>query len=374
MKMLATSRVLAKLIESCVQSASSGDRDSRLLVPGLTQRIAREVHGYLLRQGISSYLVIGDDEQPSETDQLIRAVALTSKRIGSFVAVASPGQLIHIQDSIRGSGGAIRSLAFSEEWPWIDGGSEPFRFDGPVLDALVHEWSTDPAEQEWLRDFTLDGLIEHTQSTSRRAQVLLEAILGTFDPTAYPGITDVRQKYLYHAGIPRPTGAVPSVSNTIRDSARLCLRITERYRKDEDVRDQAREMVFEVVPENERDEVRQSLDRFLDGLGRSTTLDLGILAFHECWGQDQNDPRDWNRLHANRLAELFGVREREKAEVTFDVHCQRGLVARDGKKLQPSSGSRLSSLSTTVYHLTSFRPAYGRYKFSAGRKRLLNRS
>jgi len=244
MNMLATSQVLARLIESYVRSASSGDRDCRLLVPGLTHRIAREVHGYLLRQGVSSYLVVGEEEEPSETDRLIRAVGLTSRRIGSFVAVASPGQLVHIQDSIRGSGGTIRSLAFSEEWPWIDGGSEPFRFGGPVLDALIQEWSADPAEQEWLRDFTLDGLLEHTRSSSRRAQVLLEAILGSFDPTGYPGIADVRQKFLYHAGIPRPSGAVPAVPTTIRDSARLCQRVIERYQKDEGVRDQARDMIF----------------------------------------------------------------------------------------------------------------------------------
>lgn len=325
MEMLTTSRVLGKLIESYVRSATSGDRDCRLLVPGLTREIARQVHRYLLQERVSSYLVIGEDEEPSESDRLIRAVGLTSKRIGSFVAVASPGQLVHIQDSIRGSGGTIRSLAFSEEWPWIDNGSEPFRFDGPVLDALIQDWSSDPGEQGWLREFTLDGLLEHTRSCSRRAQILLEDIIGTFSPTLYPGIGDVREKLLYHAGVPRPSGAVPGVPQMIRDSARLCQRIIERCQKDEGVRDQARDMVFEVVPEDERDEVRQSLDRFLDGLGRSTTLDLGLLAFHGCWGQDRNDPSDWIRLHADRLADLFGVREREQAEIRrIEVHCQRG--------------------------------------------------
>jgi len=316
MNMLATSRVLAKLIEGYVRSASSGNRDCRLLVPGLTGRIAREIHEYLLRRGVSSYLVIGEEDEPSEANRLIRAVGLTSRRIGSFVAVATPGQLVHIQDSIRGSGGTIRSLAFSEEWPWIDSGSEAFRFDGPVLNALVQEWSTDPAEQGWLRDFTLNGLLEHTRSSSRRASILLEAILGTFDPARYPGIRDVREKFLYHAGIPRPSGAVPDVPRMIRDSARLCRRIIERCQKDEDVRDQARDMISEVIPEGERDDVRLSLDRFLDGLGRSTTLDLGLLSFHGCWGSDRNDPSDWIRLHADRLAELFRVKEREKAEVT----------------------------------------------------------
>jgi hypothetical protein len=339
--MLATSRVLGELIERYVRSASGGDRDCRLLVPGLTPKIARQVHGYLLQQRVSSYLVVGEDEQTSETDRLIRAVGLTSKRIGSFIAIADPGQLVHIQDSIRGSGGTIRSMTFSEEWPWIDNGSEPFRFDGPVLNSLVQAWSSDPVEQEWLRAFTLEGLLEPTRSCSRRAQILLEDTIGTFSATSYPGIGDVRLKLLYHAGIPCPSGTVPAVSRIVRDSARLCQRIIDRCQKDEDVREQARDMVLEVVAEDERDEVRRSLDRFLDGVGRSSTLDLGPLAFHGCWGHDRNDPSDWDRLHADRLANLFGVRDREKAEVSYKVRCQRGRVSGNGKKLATFVGEQV---------------------------------
>lgn len=340
--MLATSRVIGKLIESYVRSASSGGRDCRLLVPGLTKSIAREVHGYLHRQGMTSYLVVGEEEKPSEKDGLIRAVGLTSRRIGSFVAVASPGQLVHIQDSIRGSGGTIRALTFSEEWPWIDNGSEPFRFDGPFLDALVQEWSVDSAEQKWLRELTLEGLLEHTRSSSRRAQVLLEDILGSFNPTKYPVIADVKQKFLYHVGIPRPSGTMPAVPILIRDSTRLCRTIIERRQKDEAAREQARDRILEVIPHNEQDGVRQALDHFLDGVGRSATLSLGLLSFHGCWGQDRNDPKDWNRLDADRLADLFDVKVREKAEVNYAVNCQRGKVASDGKKFATFVGEQVS--------------------------------
>lgn len=331
MDMLATSRVIGELIERYVKSAADGKRDCRLLIPGLTRNIARQVHGYLLQKSINSYLVIGEEEQPSECDRLIRAVGLTSKRIGSFVAIAIPGQLVHIQDSIRGSGGTIRSLAFSEEWPWIDNGSEPFRFDGPVLGALVRGWSSDYGEQEWLREFTLSGLLKHTRSSSRRAQILLEDIIGTFNPSLYPGIGDVREKLLYHAGIPRPLGTLPNVPRMIRDSVRLCQRIVDRCQRDEDVREQAREMVLEVVPEGEREAVRFSLDRFLDGVGKRSTLDLGLVAFYGCWGHDRNDTSHWLRLHSERLAELFGVREREQAAIErVEVHCQRGLIEGNG--------------------------------------------
>jgi DNA phosphorothioation-dependent restriction protein DptH len=341
MNMLTISRVLGKLIEGYFRSASSGGRDCRLLVPGLTRTIARQVHGYLLRERINSYLVVGEDEQTSETGRLIKAVGLTSKRIGSFVAIVDPGQLVHIQDSIRGSGGTIRSLAFSEEWPWIDNGSEPFRFDGPVLEVLVQGWSSDPAEQEWLCEFTLDGLLEHTRSCSRRAQILLEDIIGSFDPTSYSDIGDVRAKLLYHAGVPRPSGGVPAVSRMIRDSARLSQRIIERCQRDEGVREEARDMVLEVIPENERSAIRLSVDRFLDGVGRSSTLDLGVLAFYGCWGQDRDDPSDWSRLDSDRLAALFGVRDREQAEVSYAVRCERGLVSDDRKKLATFVGEQV---------------------------------
>ena len=172
--MLVIAQVLGELLESYFRSYMDGNRDCRLLVPGLTPTIGRQLHDFLVGKGINSYLVISEDEEPSKSTRLIRAVGLTSKRIGSFVAIVSPGQLVHIQDSIRGSGGTIRSMAFSEEWPWIDSGSESFRFDGPVLDALVSKWSEDQNKQEWIREFTITGLVLYTRASSRRAQLLLE--------------------------------------------------------------------------------------------------------------------------------------------------------------------------------------------------------
>ncbi len=338
---LATSRVLAELVHKYVHSAVSVDRDCRLLVPGLTPRIAREVHEYLLGKGISSFLAIGEDDQPSEAEKLMCAVGLTSKRIGSFVAIASPGQLGHIQDSIRGSGGIIRSMAFSEEWPWIDNGSEPFRFNGPVLDAIIQGWSANPAEQEWLRDFVLRGLLEHTRPCSQRASIFLEDIIGSFSPTLYASIADVREMLLYHAGILRPLGTMPEVKRMIEDSTRLCQKIVTRCKGEDDVREQARQMVLEVVPEKDREEVTLSLDLFLDRLGRSETLDLGLMAFHGCWGEDNNDISHWGRLHMERMVDLFGVRERERPELAYNVRCKRGLVGSNGKKLATFLGEQV---------------------------------
>ncbi len=340
--MLTIAQVLGELLAEYYRSYLDGDRDCRLLVPGLTPRIARQLHDYLFSSGVNSYLVIGEDERPSEDTRLIRAIGLTSKRIGSFVAIASPGQLAHIQDSIRGSGGTIRSMAFSEEWPWIDDGSEPFRFNGPVLDSVIRRWSPEPGTQDWLREFILKGLVRFTQASSRRAQLLLEDILGEFDPSCYPEIDDVREKLLFHSGVPRPTDAVPSVTTLVRSSVSLCQKVIERCKKEEDVRDQARDMVLAVIPEGEQDEVQAAVDCLLDGIGRSTTSDLGLLAFHSCWGAKKGaSSAHWHSLHADRLADIFNVREHEKAEVSFEVSCDRAVISDDGKKLASFVGEEV---------------------------------
>jgi len=329
MDRLKISQVLGELIVNYARSAINSGRDCRLIVPGLTRKIAQQVHEYLLEHlpqlGVRSYLVIGKDQHPTESEakarKLISPIGLTSERIGAFVAIVNPEQLIYIQDSIRGSGGPIRSLAYSEEWPWIDNGNESFCFNGPVIDTLIRNWSKDEIEQKWLRDLVLKGLLEHTRSSSHRTRILLEEIVGNFSPTLYPEINNVRDKFLYHAGIPRPSGELPTVQSMISSTTRVCQRIVEHLQNTDDIRGQAREKVAEIIPEPEREGIRQSLDLFLDGVGRRPTLELGILTFHGCWG---NDPENWVRLNAGRLEALFDISDQETPiiEIT-NVHCQR---------------------------------------------------
>ena len=85
-----------------------------------------------------------------------------------------------IQDSIKGSGGTIRSETYSEEWPWIDNKSDSFKFNGVVLDKLLSNWTEDEKEQEWLREFVLKCLLKSTGMLpiEDRKSILLEDILG----------------------------------------------------------------------------------------------------------------------------------------------------------------------------------------------------
>jgi hypothetical protein len=64
--MLTTSLVIGQLVEDYFRAAAEGKRDCRLLVPGLTRKIAQQVHAFLLDRDINTYLVIGEEEQPSE--------------------------------------------------------------------------------------------------------------------------------------------------------------------------------------------------------------------------------------------------------------------------------------------------------------------
>lgn len=332
--MFNTSQVLGKLVEKYVRTSIDGGRDCRLLIPGLTKEIATQLHEYIrahVPSEVNCYLVT-DDESPNQADGRISAIGLTSRRIGSFIAIINPGQLVHIQDSIRGSGGAIRSMAFSEEWPWIDNGSEAFRFDGPVLDGIIDGWSNDDTEKAWFRSLIIDGLLEYTRTYPRRSQVFLEEIIGSFNVTLYPNIHDTRQKFLYHVGIPRPSGNIPPVEKLIKDSSSLCKKIVERCQKDEDVREQVLDRVHEILPEDKHEEVKVALNNFLDGIGKSTMLDLGLISFHGCWNDNRNDTDGWTNLDVDVLGKLFGIKILKEAKVSCEIHCNRGKVSENQKK------------------------------------------
>ena len=98
-----------------------------------------------------------------------------------------------------------------------------------------------------------------------------------------------------------------------------------------------RDMVQDVVPEEEREAVTRSLDRFLDGIGRSQTLDLGLLAFYGCWDRD-GDTSHWSRLNSDRLEAIFGIRQGERARLAFMMSCPDGIIAEDGKTLASYAG------------------------------------
>lgn len=321
--MLSLSSVLGTLVAKYHKSIISGNRESRVLVPGLTELISMEVHSYLIEQGITSYLVIGDDLVPDSSKNWISPIGLTSKRQGSFVAVVRPGQLSHIQDSIRGSGGTIRSVAFSEEWPWVDEGSEVFNFSGTFIFELVKLWSTKKEEQAWLVNF-IKELVPSTSSFSEKTSFLLEELLGRFSPSLYPELSDIRLKMLFHVGLPKPTTLLLPVSKLFIESSRLCEKIVERCRNEDGLRHVIIERVENTIPVEECSIIKHAVHSLLDGIGQSRTLDLGALTFWNCWGRK---PEYWNALGADALASIFNLKTKETAGIKCLVSLDRGIVS-----------------------------------------------
>ena len=84
MSTLNTSSVIVDLIRSYVRSIVDVAGEYRLLVPGLTQRISAELHERLLGEGLNSYLVIGEGQEPDETSKRLLPVSLTTmvKNVG----------------------------------------------------------------------------------------------------------------------------------------------------------------------------------------------------------------------------------------------------------------------------------------------------
>lgn len=327
--MLTTSRVMAELIRDYMAAATRGGRECRVVVPGLTRQIAGEVHSLLRGFGVVSYLAIGEGRKPDETSHWLEPVSLTNIRIGSFVAVTDPGAMAEVRDSIRGTGGAIRSIGFSEEWPWKDDGSEAFVFRGPFATRLVERWAAKSEEQAWLRSFLIRGLIPTTSRLPGRAELLLDEILGEFEPGDGSSVGTC-ERLLLHCGVPRPDSVAGDAQALVKDTRNLVRAILERARKEGDLRRQILERVKDTDANAEA--MRNALQFFFDGLAVHTALEGDLLAFRDCWGPPAMRSSNWSLLTAAKLRELFEVAEEQVValECTW-VSGPTALVSADGR-------------------------------------------
>jgi hypothetical protein len=303
--MLLISEILGSLIKHYQDDAKAlnSEATSRLVLPGLTDNIAKEIHNYLRNEGTTSYLIVGNELKSNEEEGWMKAEGLTSRRIGSFVAVACKGQLSKVQDSIRGTSGVIRSETFSEEWPWEDNQSELLRFEEQILPKLISNWTENPDHQKWLKEFIIQ-LKFYIRSSPKRESIFLEEILGEFSKNLYEEIEDIREKILFHVGIPRPENILEDVKATLNSAKSDCENIIKKIEKS-NARGDAIKMVNEVFDEkDEREKAIISLNYFLDRLGASSHKDLGPLSFYGCW---QKKYEHWERLPASILRRLFGT-------------------------------------------------------------------
>ena len=366
MSMLA--RVLGDLAEKHIAAVLSSERDCRLIFPGITEALAVELHEELRRRlaggakegtfGIPVYLALDYPEScfvPDKSKGWLHYEAVTSVRQGSFVAVCMPKVLPKLHDSIRGTGSPIRGLTFADEWPWKDVGMEAFRFRGPVLESLLDMWASDPVSRRWIRTLILEGLLPATAPLrdAIRVSLLLEEVLGSFEPALYPELGDVVDKFCFHCGVPRvvaremvdPKDYIDSVVHTAKA-------LEEQRTKNPEFRDylvnEVAESTFATLHSGLLQQFKNSLDLMLDG-ALELGADSGLLAYRGGLGNGSSSEsiEAWSTLDVDRLRKLFGVGEPDTVQCIASLPEGNGVVSTDGKYVAIFEGAPLA-LNVTV--------------------------
>ena len=292
--------------------------ECRVAVPGLTDGIARSIHEELLSDDITSYLVVGETQRPDPERKWILPNSLTSFRVGSFVAVTAPGQFAKLQEGIYGAGGVIRSLAFGEEFPFESEGGH-FNFNR-ILDQVLPAWlPEDEAHQEWLRHLIVEGLIPACRqiSADKRPEYLLEKLIDEFDPGLNPELTDVRERFLLHCGIPGPI-AGDDASTFCESIRKLCIGVLSEM--ENGARDLAKDNVDGLggLTDDQKRQLKSDIDSFLDGVGATGDVIIHageVLSLSGGWW-NLIDPSDacrlWRQLDRDTLRALFQVHEAQQ--------------------------------------------------------------
>ena len=356
------SRVLSDLAATHVAAVRSDERDCRLIFPGLTESLALELHEELRCRlaggvegspyGIPVYLALdypGSRFNPDKSKGWLNYEAVTSVRQGSFVTVCMPKVLPKLHDSIRGTGSPIRGLTFADEWPWKDNGVEAFRFNGPVLDSILDMWIADAESRRWLRKLILDGLVRATAPLrdAVRVSLLLEEILGSFEPALYPELDDVVDKFCFHCGIPRIVSRENNNPSDHVDAVKATAKALDEQRtKNPEFRDylvnEVAVSTFAALDPNSLQQLRRSLHLVLDG-ALELGADSGLLAYRGGLGnKSSSDSIDaWSALDVDRLQMLFGVGEQDTVRCTVSLPNGNGVVSTDRKHVAIFEGAPL---------------------------------
>lgn len=327
--------ILESLVKQYYESVRSGGVDCRIAIPGLTTSIAHDLHSALLKSELPSLLVVPMSELPNADRRHLRADGLTSLRQGSMLIVACPGEMSRIQDSILGAGGTVRNVSFSDEWPWVDEGNEYFRFAGAFSDAILDHWQAKGIDRAFLAK-TMLAIVKASRGSVSRGIVVLEEVLGSFSPSLYPELDNLRSKFLFHCGVPAPDVISKAsdwdVKRDVLDPMDRLAKCIAEARQSPNTRREALDRVEDLEPNVlHRTSIAEALENVLDGLAaESESQNAGLLTFRGCWGNDVNR---WRTLDLPLLRRIFdptvGV-----AEIKLHVTCavSGGLVSADKDK------------------------------------------
>jgi len=340
--MSAAIEAFKRLVITYFRNVKAGGVECRLVIPGLTPSLSINLHELLKSEDLPSVLVVPRSTPPSREHGLIHAEGLTSIRQGDMLIVTCPGELSKLQDGISGAGGAIRNFAVSDEWPWIDDGNEYFRFRTMFLRELFKLWSVGQSDKKWLNSVA-KSLVTSSQASLDRAALLLEDVLGSFSPSLYGDLPTVREKFLFHAGLPRPAGDVlTSDADQFIEQLNDLSKLVRRARVEQDFRGD----VLSRIDRLESDPAKQELlvsqvNALLDGLAINAERQYsGALVLRGCW---TGDVLRWSSLTIDRLISLFSpVAGSSKLQMKVKLTVKSGLLSPDERSAVIFENSDLS--------------------------------
>jgi hypothetical protein len=330
------SNTLFKLITKYYLGLQQAGTDCRIVVPGLTKKIADHLHKLLIDGGYPSFLVIpsNGDLKPSEVDRRVVAAGLTSLRQGSMIIVTYPGEIPNLQDSLIGAGGAIRSFAFSDEWPWVPTANNAFRFEGPFLDSLISEWTDDKLVGELLKQLITEGLLKQTGPCVSRAELFLNSILDEFDISRTPS-SSVLLDFIYFCGLPCPSRSdfpLKNIKRFVDNATLLAIDIDSRHEQS-NVRPELLERIDEIFSKEEIKliEIKSFVQEFFDGVNtQDVGLPSGMLSLRHCWA---GSVERWRCLDIETLSSIYNVQlVKPKTILEVKIDSQRGIISLDGTK------------------------------------------
>ena len=307
-------RVIAKIALEYVEASDEAGSETRLLLPGLTDAIAREVHSALSKRKKRSFLVVPSDADtpPDEERGLILADGLTSVREGEMLMVALPGQISRIQDSIIGTGGTVRSQAFSDEWPWVlDGENPSFSFSKAFLPELMKVWDVPDGCQSWLSSFISHTIVPSSAGELRKGEFVLDELLGKFRTTSGMGESSGGSgsilEFLRHCGLPKPPDSDALVGPSAEKYSGMLLTLTRAVADALEKgisRVSVKERAAEMADGNPKQEelLKAATDDVFDSLGERGHIATSLFLFKSCF---ENRPNRWEQLDMDVLSKLF---------------------------------------------------------------------
>ena len=282
---------LAELIRDYLKIKVNVESETRLLIPAPTENIGYKLQVCLqemLPDNIPVYLIVNPNiDLPNKNKKWLFAEGITSYRKGNFVVIVQPGCLSRIEESMK----SATIIGFSDEWPWILQGELPkLSFKKELLPKLSETWFGD--QSEWITALLNDYIVKALAGSRERNKILFDDIIDGFDPNCESSLNSIKDKFLFHAGIPSIDILDP------KDALENCVKISKKI----DV--QSRQLLLEEQ-KDAQDEM--FINIIYDGWGALASNYSEILSLRKVFKTLKEE--EWKALTIEKLLKLFNIKD-----------------------------------------------------------------